>query len=585
MNAPAGQQAVRAALDDRERVSTEQAAFAQAPGDVFLRACPGSGKTRCIGLRLARSVAFHRERSIAAVSHTNTAEQAIRSAAQELVTLPTDYFVGTLHAFLLTYVVYPFGHLYMKCPEPRVVVADDRDWPTDLDDTSIGEWTRCRIKAWAFEVDAERHLSYRRPATWPSALTEERIVQAKTEWAKKQKQAYWERGLLSFADVLYVAMRVLEAREDVRCAVAARFDELIVDEAQDTNDLQLRCLALLRSTQLRPSLVLVGDVDQAIYEWGRAWPEALLDQAAQQQLSDMRLSANYRSSTAICKITHRFSSRPAPDDAKGRDATCALSPEVWALDAEPAVARFRDHIARHEISETDSAVLVRTNAQVNTLNDASAAEPWHWLLGILGRAAFLRDTGGPTRDVFDSLHRAVGTVAYKATHPRGLDHDQREGMHDAVCQLLEALPSASGDLRRYNLTARDCLRDAAKRAVDGARPATNAASLLKDDAALERYDAQKVFQPAPPALARTIHDVKGASIDAVLLIARPEDLGVWLAETQLTDRPEVCAEDTRLAYVALSRARRILILASPAPHAREVDALRSLGFATADADA
>ncbi|MFO1511293.1 MAG: hypothetical protein U1F31_16195 [Steroidobacteraceae bacterium] len=70
----------------------------------------------------------------------------------------------------------------------------------------------------------------------------------------------------------------------------------------------------------------------------------------------------------------------------------------------------------------------------------------------------------------------------------------------------------------------------------------------------------------------------------MLVIARPEDLGVWLAETQLANRPEVRAEDTRLADVAVSRARLILILASPAPHA-QVDTLRSLGFATPDADA
>lgn len=247
------------------------------------------------------------------------------------------------------------------------------------------------------------------------------------------------------------------------------------------------------------------------------------------------------------------------------------------------MARWRGHIAQHDISEADSAALVRTNAQANGLNNASAADPWHWLLGILGRAAFLRDTDGSTRGAFDSLHRAVGAIADKATRPRGLGPDQRERLHDAVCQLLEALPRTSGDLRQCHLGARDCLGDAAKHAVGSARPTANAASLLKETPPWDRSEAQDAFG-LPPSIGENDPRRQGRKHRRVLVIARPEDLGVWLAETQLANRPEVRAEDTRLADVAVSRARLILILASPAPHA-QVDTLRSLGFATPDADA
>lgn len=575
------QHAVSAALNDRSRVTQEQADFAVALGDLFLKACPGSGKTRTVGLRLAYNAAFRPDRAIAALSHTNTAERAIAEATNERVALPHHYFVGTLHAFLLAYVVYPFGHLYMRCPDTPQVLGHDRDWPADLPDTWVGAWKRCRVKPWRFDADAKRQMSYRRPLEWPRDLTADVVVAEKSVWARSAKRAYWELGLLSFSDVLYVAMRVLEEFEDIRTAVAARFDEILVDEVQDTNDVQLRCLQLLRRPALKPSLVAVGDVDQAVYEWGRARPDELLQAIAAEGMAEFGLSANFRSSQAVCAVTYRFSTRPTAERAMGEHAACPHPAEFWDADAEVALARFRKRLTTLGIREENSAVLVRTNAQVETLNDFKLREAWPPLLGLLGRAALARDTAGPSREDFDGLRRAVATVAFKTARPRGLDEAQRDRLHTATCDLLEALPPATGTVRAFNLTARDALAEAARSALDGAEPEGKARLLLKDDPKLERHDSGVAFAPPPAALARTIHDAKGTSIDAVLVIARPDDLGAWLDEVHVQPRPSVLREDTRLAYVALSRAQRVLILASPNASAEHVRLVRSIGFVVA----
>ena len=577
----AAQQAVHATLADPNRVSGEQAAFAVAHGDIFLSACPGSGKTRSVGLRLAYNASFCPQRSIAALSHTNTAERAIAEAARDLVALPYHYFVGTLHTFLLTYVVYPFGHLYMGCPRSPEVVAEDRDWPADLGDTSVDDWTRFRIKAWRFEADADRGFTYRHPRArdWPNGLTAEIVVERKSSWAREQKKAYWKRGLLSFSDVLYVAMRVLQEFANIRNAVAARFDELVLDEAQDTNDVQLACVRLLRQPDIRPRLVAVGDLDQAVYEWGRAKPAQLLQVIGAEGLTRLRLSANYRSSQRVCRVTHRFSTRSQPETARGEHASCDLVPQLWNADAEPAVEQFRRRLDATGIDEQDSAVLVRTNAQADALNDVTSRDSWSPLLGVLGRAAHARDIEGLSREVFETLRRAVATVAYKAARPRDLGGHQLERLHAATCRLLDDLPPAEGNLRTFNLAARDVLGDAATWALDGETPLSRPRSLLKDDAKLERYDARVAFAPPPSRLARTIHDAKGESIDAVLVIARPEDLAAWTCEIRLAPRPSVLLEDTRLVYVALSRAQRLLVLATPGPSQADIALLDDVGFA------
>src|SRR5664280_334762 len=79
--------------------------------DVFLTACPGSGKTRAGGVRVARLDSDGRR--VAACSYTNVGVEQIRRIVSGDLgrVLAPQHFIGTLHAFLLRYVVYPFGHL------------------------------------------------------------------------------------------------------------------------------------------------------------------------------------------------------------------------------------------------------------------------------------------------------------------------------------------------------------------------------------------------------------------------------------------------------------------------------------------
>jgi DNA helicase II / ATP-dependent DNA helicase PcrA len=326
----ATQRRVLERVDNPFITTREQAAAVKHDGDFFLSACPGAGKTRTVGLRLAYHAAFHPDISVAATSHTNTAIEAIQTAARELTSLPDHYWVGTLHSFLLRYVVYPFGALYMGCSELPQVAAEDRDWPDDIPDVAAhDDYPGCRVKAWKFDAHPGPRFTYQRPADWPPALTEDINVAGLTEWARAIKRDYWKRGLLSFSDVLWVAYRVLERHPELAKAVAARFDEIVVDEVQDASELQLKCIELLRAQKTHPRLVIVGDLCQAVYEWSGATPAGLRQFAADQHLGELPLTANFRSSKLICGVTHRFSTRARPDRAAGANTDAAEQPELW----------------------------------------------------------------------------------------------------------------------------------------------------------------------------------------------------------------------------------------------------------------
>jgi len=81
------------------------------------------------------------------------------------------------------------------------------------------------------------------------------------------------RGLATFADLLEKTARLFEEHDDICRTERRRMDQLLVDEFQDTDDVQCRivaCLALEGPEDERPGLFVVGDPKQSIYAWRSA---------------------------------------------------------------------------------------------------------------------------------------------------------------------------------------------------------------------------------------------------------------------------------------------------------------------------
>ncbi len=81
------------------------------------------------------------------------------------------------------------------------------------------------------------------------------------------------RGLVTFSDLLELTARVFESHEEVCRSERRRMDQLLVDEFQDTDDVQCRMverLALEGAEEERPGLFVVGDPKQSIYAWRSA---------------------------------------------------------------------------------------------------------------------------------------------------------------------------------------------------------------------------------------------------------------------------------------------------------------------------
>ena len=115
--------------------------------------------------------------------------------------------------------------------------------------------------------------------------------------------AYWKRireaGFIDFASILYYSLLLLQKRPEILSYVSAKFAWMLVDEFQDTTDLQVEILALIaKAGQTR--FLLVGDPFQSIFGFAGARPD-LADEFAERigARTDLTLSGNFRSSTPI----------------------------------------------------------------------------------------------------------------------------------------------------------------------------------------------------------------------------------------------------------------------------------------------
>ena len=122
---------------------------------------------------------------------------------------------------------------------------------------------------------------------------------------RRYQRALKLSGALDFDDLLLFTEDLFRSFPQVRRAEAARFDQILVDEYQDTNASQYRILQALAIGHR--NLCVVGDDDQSIYGWRGAevrhilrfcddWPDAKV----------VRLEENYRCTSEILKLANRL---------------------------------------------------------------------------------------------------------------------------------------------------------------------------------------------------------------------------------------------------------------------------------------
>ncbi len=350
-------------LNDKQRLAVS------APNRATLvLAGAGSGKTRVLVHRIAWHLLINRlaPHNILAVTFTNKAANEMRGRLENLLGISVRaMWIGTFHG--LAHRLLRQHAKQAKLPDAfQVMDSDDqlRIIKRLLKNMNLDEekWPPKQVQWFINGHKEEGHRARHLPEPGDPFQRQMRAIYlAYEEFCDRS-------GLVDFAELLLRAHETLRDNADLLQFYRQRFQQVLVDEFQDTNTVQYAWLRLL--TEESNNLFIVGDDDQSIYGWRGAKVENL--HHFQRHYPDhqvIRLEQNYRSTGHILSAANHLIA-----NNENR-----LGKELWteAKDGEPLAvyAAFNEqdeaYFAVEKIKQwisdgglrSETAILYRSNAQ------------------------------------------------------------------------------------------------------------------------------------------------------------------------------------------------------------------------------
>lgn len=291
----------------------EQQAFINYRGKAaFVKACPGSGKTRTIVERLKAKSRSSR-RGVGVLSFTNSAVEEFkhRCAREDLLdNLKFPNFIGTFDSFIWKFIAIP-AMQSSKAITPRLIESWDEIFINLRGDKAIKDKG---IPLSRFDPIAKAYNT--RGLSDNVTQTIARYSNDYIQEAERRLRSLNHKGFYSTSDARKIALENLTIntfKTSLGEALKGRFDEIIIDEAQDCNATDISILEWLFSSEI--PIILVCDPGQAIYEFRNAKPDLLKEFT--QNLDPLPLSGNFRSSPNICNFSAILRADNQPDTPLG----------------------------------------------------------------------------------------------------------------------------------------------------------------------------------------------------------------------------------------------------------------------------
>ncbi|MES1985805.1 MAG: UvrD-helicase domain-containing protein [Pseudomonadota bacterium] len=588
-------------------------------GPLLVLAGAGTGKTAALTARLAHLIATRRAypSEILAVTFTNKAAREMKERVARMMGGPEGQmeglpWLGTFHAIgakMLRRHAELVGlqsnftildtddQLRLMKQLIQAEGIDEKRWPARQLGGLIDRWKNKGLTP--PDIDAGESEGY-------------------ANGKGQQLYAAYQARLLAlnacdFGDLLLHVLTLLKKDREILAQYQQRFRYIMVDEYQDTNSSQYLWLRLL--AQERKNICCVGDDDQSIYSWRGAQVENILKfEKDFPGAKIVKLEQNYRStphilaaaSGVIAENGGRLGKTLWTDEAEGEKVQVL---GIW--DGPEEARRVGDEIENHQRAGgtlDDVAILVRAQHQTREFEDRfiQIGMPYKIVGGfrfyeraeIRDALAYLRLVNQPADDLaFERIvnvpKRGLGDKAVEKLHrlaraegapltiaaARILDTDE------LTPQARRALGNFVGDLARWRdkatqlphpELARQILDESGYTAALQAERSTEAAGRLENLTelvrAMEEYETLGAFlehvslvmdneaqADSQKVTIMTIHAAKGLEYDTVFLVGWEE--GIFPSQRALDEGGLASLEEERrLAYVAITRARRKCVI-------------------------
>lgn len=356
--------------------------------NIFLNACPGSGKTETIAQRVANEVESWANfpSGIAVLSFTKSAAKEIEHRIKEKIDNNTTYphFIGTFDSFILKNIVNPLSKDISKYEGHN----GDYSFKVVNYDSQLFFLTKYphgyqKISGHHVEIDNRTgRFKFHTPNKDTNRALNAMVLE---QWRKddiyRAKKKCRDAGFLTHKDIEYLAESALTTRtatQDYAKKLAKRFQLIIVDECQDLSFEQLNILKamMLNGTKLH----FVGDLNQSIYEFRDVDPNDIINFITANGFREIQLTKNFRSCQKIVNIaTNIMKSGSIEADFTSPKQSCFV---LQYKDSPSEVISLFNELTKQY---SNRVLVARGHQTLNQLSivDSTPAKPVEFLLSSI----------------------------------------------------------------------------------------------------------------------------------------------------------------------------------------------------------
>ncbi|WP_241086419.1 ATP-dependent helicase [Candidatus Vondammii sp. HM_W22] len=570
-------------------------------GALLVEAGPGSGKTRVLTERICHlltNVSGHFR--ILALTFTNKAADEMKDRLLELGNIRERAFIGTLHSFCLDMLtergklvdIEGTPNIFEQFKDRKEVllkaIDDDPLLSDEINQIEDSKERNRKVDSWLMSIsNIKSHpISH--------AVIEDELTQHVLDAYEAGMRAC---NAYDFDDLLLLVYKLLIENPKLGDLYRRIYKFVCIDEAQDMNEAQYAVICALCSGGYK-NVMMVGDPRQSIYGFNKSGPEYMESFSVDFDAKKIDLTANYRSSRAVVKVAQVLDPKymvamQLPIEGSvtvltgqdEQDEAQQIGVELQRLfseghpdvegDIKPSACailgrtRFALLVIENMLKERNIAFYKRLSA--NHENESETVDDFQMALRVLANPR-------------DRLHLSALAKKWKVPEPPSISdyvsalRDMAEAASDtralSVCVAIETI--AINNSRLDLMPAFKVLKEHA----DGLSESDRLA--IYEDVAVFRQEWDQYLRAAggSPALSSfmsskalgntqkaaregvallTVHSSKGLEFDVVFIAGMAEGT---FPDYRATSAKEL-AEERRNAFVAVTRAKRLLYLSYP----------------------
>lgn len=552
------------------------------PGDkLLILAGAGSGKTKVLTERVAHLISqkITTPEGTLLLTFTNKAASEMRERVEKIVQVKPG-FAGTFHSFCAR--VLRIDGQYIGIPNSYVIYDTEDQKET--------------IKGALIEKNLDKNLY--NPGVILSMISDAKNQMldpqeyanfAKGDFQQKVSDIYkyyqnnlTEMGALDFDDLLIKTVELFKTHVSILQKWQSHYPFIFVDEWQDTNKIQYTLIKLLVGS--KGHLTCVGDASQSIYSWRGADFRNINNLIKDYpNMGVINLEQNYRSTqtilTAANSVISKNTSHPIlklwTENEPGGNITLYNASNGFE-EAEYVIEKIND-LTKQNFEFSDIAILYRTNAQSRVLEEALLHAGINYTLvggvkfyerkEIKDLISYLRVFVNSKDKISEKRLIKTGKIRYKnfLTFKEKVLESATKDTLPATIDILDGIIQSTEYLKLYdkhteeNLTRLENIKEL--RSVATEFPDIN--DFLENVALIETQKDSKnkissnTRNQKDCVTLMTMHAAKGLEFSVVFIVGMEE--GLFPHSRSLMDRSQL-EEERRLAYVGITRAKKILYL-------------------------